>query len=466
MKIKNNILGFSKKLGSSLVLLMLSLSLFTSCEDAYNIGPDDEITESNAITSLTDFRDGVIGVYAFMPANSAISWNSWFTDELQLPSSNNGQGVQVHTWSITTSDATVLSLYNSYFSVINKANRILEAAGNFTVDAEDEAEFNRLKGELYAIRAWAHFKSLTYFSTSYTNDDALAVPYLDYVVVLEKPLRNTVGEVFQGIENDLTLAKDLIPATFNDNTFLSLDAITALEARMALYREDFPTAIAKSTILIDKYNLTDTASFPSIWTDNEDAENIFKLARVVGDDAIGQIYNANSALTYWLASEKLFNSYDANDIRLNLIDNTTRVINKYPGNVAAVGLNHIKEFRISEQYLIRAEAYARSTQLVLAADDYNELRMNRISGYTPESFSNVVVAMSSILDERYRELAFEGHRFLDLKRTGTDLVRENNDCSILNADACTLQNSSYLFTLPIPQDERFVNPDITQNPVY
>ena len=372
----------------------------------------------------------------------------------------------MHTWSITTSDATVLSLYNSYFSVINRANRILEAAGNFSVDADDEAEFNRLKGELYAIRAWSHFKSLTYFSTSYTNDDALAVPYIDYVVVLERPLRNTVGEVFQGIENDLALAKDLIPDTFNDNTFFSLDAITALEARMALYREDFPTAITKSTVLIDKYNLTDTASFPSIWTDNEDAENIFKLARVVGDDAIGQIYNANSALTYWLASEKLFNSYDANDIRLNLIDNTTRVINKYPGNVAEVGLNHIKDFRISEQYLIRAEAYARSTQLVLAADDYNELRMNRIVGYTPESFSNVVVAMSNILDERYRELAFEGHRFLDLKRTGTDLVRDTNDCSILNADACTLQSSNYLFTLPIPQDERFVNPDITQTPVY
>lgn len=466
MKIRNNILGYRKTLGSSIVLLLLSLSLFTGCEDAYQVGPDDEITESNAITSLTDFRDGVIGVYANMPANSAISWNSWFTDELQLPESNNGQGIQVHTWSITTSDNTAQAIFNSYYTVINRANRILDAAGNFSVAEQDVAEFDKLKGELYAIRAWAHFKVLTYFSTTYTDESALAVPYIDYVVVLEKPARNTVGEVFAGIENDLFEAKQLIPTTFTDNIFFTLDAVTALEARMALYREDFSTAIAKSTILINKYDLADISSFPSIWTDNEDTENIFKLARVVGDGAVGQIYNANATLVYWLASEKLFNAYDSNDIRLSLIDNSTRVIQKYPGDASTVGLNDIKEFRLAEQYLIRAEAYAKSTQLLLAANDYNALRMNRIVGYSPESFSNVVEAMSGILDERYRELAFEGHRFLDLKRTNTDLNRNTEDCDFLAADACTLQSSDHLFTLPIPQDEIFVNSNMVQNPGY
>ena len=75
--------------------------------------------------------------------------------------------------------------------------------------------------------------------------------------------------------------------------------------------------------------------------------------------------------------------------------------------------------------------------------------------------------LDNILEERYRELAFEGHRFLDLKRTGNDVVRDDSDCSFLAANnACTLQNSNYLFTLPIPQSEIFVNPSLIQNPGY
>ncbi|QXP77792.1 hypothetical protein [Winogradskyella sp. HaHa_3_26] len=125
MKIKNNILNSSKQLG--LALLLLTLAFFTSCEDAYEIGPDDEITESNAITNLTEFTDGVIGVYAVIPGNSAITWNSWFADEVQLPESNNGSGVQVHTWSINTSEDTSAGIYSGYATVINRANRILRS---------------------------------------------------------------------------------------------------------------------------------------------------------------------------------------------------------------------------------------------------------------------------------------------------------------------------------------------------
>ncbi|NRR90393.1 RagB/SusD family nutrient uptake outer membrane protein [Winogradskyella undariae] len=464
MKIKNNILNSSKQLG--LALLLLTLAFFTSCEDAYEIGPDDEITESNAITNLTEFTDGVIGVYAVIPGNSAITWNSWFADEVQLPESNNGSGVQVHTWSINTSEDTSAGIYSGYATVINRANRILEAGNSIAISTDEQAEFDKLRGELYAIRAWAHFKQMVYFSSSYTDESALAVPYLDYSVVLEQPARNTVGEVFAGIEADLTLAKDLIPTTFTENIFFTLDAVTALEARMALYRQDYPTAIAKSTLLIDSYTLTDDSNYTNMWNDNEDSEIIFKLAREVGGSAIGQFYTTVSGSLDWISSDKLYNSYDANDIRLGLIGATNRSINKYPGVAAQTGLNDLKEFRVAEQYLIRAEAYAQSTQLGLAAADYNALRTTRISSYTDESFTNVTDAMSKILDERFRELAFEGHRFLDLKRTGTDLVRDNSDCSILAADACSMLNSNYLFTLPIPQDEIFANSNMIQNDGY
>jgi len=440
---------------------------FTSCNDAIDVAPADEILESNAITDLTELESAAIGVYASIGANSPIYWNSLFTDELQLTPSNNGAGIQVHTWSITSGDDTATGIYSLYYLAINRANKVLTALPSIVAaDATEQATIDRIKGELLAIRGWAHFKALTYYTTSYTDDSALAVPYLDYAVVLEKPARNTVGEVLTGINQDLVDARSLIPADYTNNIFMNRDAITALEARIALYTEDYPTAIAKSTELIDAYPLATIATYANVWQDANDTENIFKLARAQGDAAVGQLYATTAIAIDWVASDKLTALYEAGDVRLSTFIGADGFITKYPGDVSAFGLNDIKEFRVSEQYLIRAEAYANTSSLGLAEDDVNTLRANRITGVTDETFSSAPEAISFILDERARELAFEGHRFLDLKRTGFDVVRENSDCSILSADACSLDNSNYRFTLPIPQNEIFTNPNVVQNPGY
>lgn len=459
-KLKNNVRTF-------VMVLMVGMA-FSSCNDAIDVGPDDEIVESNAITNVDDVASATIGVYGTLAANNAIYWNSLFTDELKLPDSNNGQGIQVHTWSITTSDGTAAGIFGNYFTTINRANRVLQAIPLVVpANAEEAALLDRYKGELLAIRGWAHFTLMTFFSTSYTDGSALAIPYLDYVVVLEKPARNTVDEVYTGIANDLTLARELIPDSFTDNIFFTRNAITALEARIALYKKDYATAISKSSQLISQYPLATIANYPLIWQDANDTENIFKLARVVGDGAVGQLYNPNQTLIYWLASDKLTASYEPNDIRFNtFIQASDQKILKYPGDASTVGLNDIKLFRVSEQYFIRAEAYANTSQIALAAADINTLRANRITGAVPLTFSGQTDAIDKILEERFRELPFEGHRFFDLKRNGMSVDRSDSDCTILAADACTLSNSSFLFTLPIPQGEIFTNTNMQQNPGY
>lgn len=450
-------------------VLMFTLVGFTSCEDAYEIDPADEIVESNAITNLSDVQSALIGAYSTMGANTSVYWNSLFTDELQLPSSNNGQGIQVHTWSINSDNGEASGLYSSYYTTISRLNRVLEAIPNIEVEAGEEEELNGYKGELLAMRAWAHFKLFSFFSTSYTDGSALSVPYVDYVAVLEKPARNTVDEVLAGISADLTAARTLIPASATDNTFFTRNAVLALEARIALYTEDYPTAADKASQLISQYSLSSIASYPNLWVDADDSENIFKLARVIGDGAVGQLFSPSDALIYWVASDKLMESYDANDVRLSSFfgDGTTanRVM-KYPGDASAFGLNDIKEFRISEQYLIRAEALANMAQLDLAAADLNALRTNRINGVAPISFTGLVDAMDKILEERYREFAFEAHRFFDLKRTDSGVSRQSSDCDILQATACDMPDTDYRFSLPIPQSEIFANPNAVQNPGY
>ena len=113
-------------------------------------------------------------------------------------------------------------------------------------------------------------------------------------------------------------------------------------------------------------------------------------------------------------------------------------------------------------YLVRAEAYARlgGANEILGLADLNALRTARIAGYT-----NVVLSGSALLqaiaDERRKELAGEGHRFFDLKRTGRTISRTTNCTSF-----CTLSPADREWALPIPQSEILANPAAVQNAGY
>ena len=73
--------------------------------------------------------------------------------------------------------------------------------------------------------------------------------------------------------------------------------------------------------------------------------------------------------------------------------------------------------------------------------------------------------------ERRKELAFEGHRYIDLKRLGADAGVPGTDRDATdgaNSNAISPLNillGDYRFTLPIPQAEININP-LIQNPGY
>ena len=100
------------------------------------------------------------------------------------------------------------------------------------------------------------------------------------------------------------------------------------------------------------------------------------------------------------------------------------VIGKYLGTEANPGLNDVKVFRSSEMYLIRAEAYANQDKLISAAADMDLLRTARASSATP-AYTTKQEAIDDIMSERRIELAFEGHRFFDLKRSNSGFDRSD-----------------------------------------
>jgi len=147
------------------------------------------------------------------------------------------------------------------------------------------------------------------------------------------------------------------------------------------------------------------------------------------------------------------------------------VIDKYPGKPTQPLRNDLKIFRMSEMYFILAECAVAENQLPVAAGYIKNIRdaRNRLSAQPLPVYADQQQAWADILKERRKELCFEGHRYIDIKRVGP-LANKSIDRSIIDdiilTLPTTLPNNDYRFTMPIPQDEIQGNPNIQQNPGY
>jgi hypothetical protein len=172
----------------------------------------------------------------------------------------------------------------------------------------------------------------------------------------------------------------------------------------------------------------------------------------------------------------LINTFDkANDVRYSAyikFDDTRGAgkskysVNKYlAGSSGLPNLTDVKLYRTGEMYLIRAEAYAEKSNLSLATQDLNALRKARIDGYTDATFADKPALLTALVLERYKELAFEGHRFFDLRRNNLPITREPADAiNALGATDLSSTNKEYAY--PIPNAEIKANSNVKQNPLY
>jgi len=268
----------------------------------------------------------------------------------------------------------------------------------------------------------------------------------------------------------------MIPSSFTDKTRITKAAISAMQARVALYEKNWDDAVTYSTEAINMLPLATKTQFPLIWKDQSDVEVFWKLRRATAADGLlGDFYFRTSNIVLYAPSYKLMSKFDrVNDVRATAyikVDNTRgtgkipNIVIKYAG-VATANLADVKLYRTGEMFLIRAEAYAEKTMLTESANDLNTLRATRITGYTNQSFTSKSQLIDSVYAERFKELAFEGHRFFDLRRRNLPVSRDPAD-AINTLGAVLLTPSQKEYAFPIPNSElTLVNSKMVQNPGY
>ena len=492
------------------ILFVGLLAVLMGCNDAIDIRQPGRLDAANAFGNVTDLQLGLIGVYSQWDITPEIALASNFCDEVTIGFDSGGQGLALYGFQLNPGSAAASNFWVRNFRFNNRATILIEAANNLAVDidAADQAEFNNILAQVHFLRAYANHELLLYFSTNVRDDSVLAAPVIDFIPGLSiQPRRNTTGELWDYINSDLDMATSLSNVQ-SDTEFISRDAITAFRARLAMERGDYPTAASLAQGLLASYPIADQTQYADMFLDADDTEVIFNLERTPGDPFDGQgatgSVNAGgwagarfafvdatlSGSPYFEMDRGLFNLLDPTDVRFDVmvaptsiisadfdndpdpVNNDVLVIQKYPGSEGQPLMNDLKVFRSSEMLLILAEARAAQNDLSGAADLIAQLRTARLgSAQAAPSFGSQAEAFAGVLDERRVELAFEGHRYKDLKRlgmaAGRGIDRNMIDCT-LQGNACTLPSNDFRFTLPIPIVEINGNPGISeeQNPGY
>ena len=485
--------------------------VLASCNDAIDIRQPGRLDAANAFQSVEDLNSGLLAVYNQWDLTPEISLSANFTDEIAIGFDSGGQGFALYDFVINAGSAAAFDFWVRNYRVNNRATILIEAASNVEPSDSELADYNDILAQAHFIRAYANFELLLYFSPNPRDDSSLAAPVIDFVAPLQiQPRRDTTGELFDYINSDITTALSL-SSTQSDPTFVSIDAINALRARIALTRGNFAQAETLATQLLNSYGLANRTQYANMFFDADNTEIILKLERVLNDDYDGQV-NTGSVNTgggwagsvfafvnatlagspYFEMDRSVFDLLDPADIRYNVnvsptsiispdyvndpdpITNDILVIQKYPGSSGRPLMNDLKVFRSSEMLLIAAEAKVAgpSQDLAGAAQLLKQLRDARFGSAQPlDSFNSAQEAFQAILQERKIELVYEGHRYKDLKRlgvaAGVGISRDPIACT-LQSGACELPASDFRFTLPIPIVEINGNPGIAeqQNPGY
>jgi hypothetical protein len=462
-----------KKLTLFLIAVGL-IALFTSCDDELATSPYDSIDADAAYQTVSDLDAGALGAYSTISGQNIYAINALMTDQLRRASTNTGQGMQIFNHNIIAGDGTVEGAWANAYIAIDRINRVLTAIESIEPQNADETlMIDRIKGEMLGLRAYLHFDLYRIFVDYDADASGLAVPYMTESII-SKPARATKGEFFNALEADLTQANTLLSSYgFFSNLRMNILAVEGLQARVALYREDWASAIDHATNVINAVDLTSRADYPNLWDDSLQGEVIFKLRRT--DGTIDLTERSGNEDIFFFASNELSSLYDeTDDIRFSTFFQRNAPdevqVFKYNKRTGLKNVADIKMMRVSEMYLIRAEAYAQpgsSQDLGAAASDINALRAERLVSPIPVTYSSSEDAIDDIYVERRLELAYEGHRFFDLRRANLPITRIEEDIDgATNTDTAFLAADDYKMVYPIPQSEMFANENMVQNEGY
>lgn len=454
------------------VFFSLLLALSACKKDFLDRQPYGALPTSESITNAADMRTALNGVYAalrnqYLYGRTIPLVGDLLADNVYISATNSNRYLEFFQVNYTVNNDNAKGIWQSAYNAILDANNVINSS------LKGSAEIDQYRGEALALRALLYFDLVKFFAKQYTVDpNALGVPLVLTYDPFVKPKRNTVAEVYAQIGKDLTQAIPLLTQERSSGYFTAY-AAKALLARMYLFKADWSNALTTAQDVINNsgYHLLALNQVLSYWSSNTPRtdgletlfEVVFDLVGNIGNNSLAYFYDQNGGYGDALASQSLYNVYSATDVRRSLILTSSptrgnvKVVNKYP-NSSQPDKDEVKVIRLSEVYLIAAEAAYQTHNETLAKTYLNAVATRRDAAFTGYTSTGAAL-LSDILLERRKELAFEGHRYWDLARYNLDVMRVNLAGNYPGVPL-VIPASSFRRILPIPQSELDANPNI------
>ena len=473
--------------------------------------PPSSLTEADYFKTEGEFERSVLGVYARVTDLYNFNAGTILQPLYFLPGDDvtrTGTDAFEHFGTLTSTNGTSSRFYERLYQMIGRANIVIEK-----LDAEqgiysNASLKNSHRGEVLFLRGFGFFNLWVYYGKAPVVTDRITSLGNLY------PAESSGTELLDQAIEDLTEAAGLLPSTWGGTQRgrVTSNSANGMLGKVLVFKATVNKAPADFTAAIAAFNKITGVSLAPNFADNFDAmrennvESLFEFqASTSGGDNIwlanefdgaigtmsaywGNFYEGNSRNNNnvnYVATSKLLSAFTPGDPRLSLTVNTASLSGKQlikwskadvtSGNGVSSG-NNPRILRYADVLLLKAEALNQSNgSTVEAITLINQIRArarSMVPGGTvpadyPTTETNRTTILNWIINERFIELAAEGHRWPDLKRwhIAGNIVLTNAFFDPTNASAMNFSAPKNLvFPIPIAEIDR--NPNITQNPDY
>lgn len=450
-------------------MALLSFSLL-SCNKWLDVEPESQVRDLELFSAESGFKEALAGVYA------SLTYEPLYGREMTFGligvlgyewdfQAQTYDGDRAFDYLSNESRFRIDAIWNGVYTAISNNNKLLqEIDARKSVFSPDNYEV--IKGEALALRAFMHFDLLRVFGASYEeNPNKIAIPYYK-TSSREIAPQLKVSEVIDLALADLNEAAELLKrdpimtgrtvTTLDDNGYLmnrqlhlNYYAVKGLLARIYLYKKDLPKALENAKIVID------SQKFPWLIPGNRSIDLNYSTEHLFGLNVtrLATIYDyafttLGASNVYNITDDTRKEYYDTNtaDYRFlewfNASTDGKQYLKKYaqPITMPAAYRNRMPMIRLPEMYFIAAEALKNSNP-TLAAEMINEVRIHRGITATLIDASNIDAVL---LQEFRKEFIGEGQLFFYHKRKNTARIPRAASYDIISLKG---------YKLPIPVSE-------------
>ena len=481
--------------------LLAAVMLLASCKKFVDLTPISEATSATAYSTAQEAEAALIGVYDSFQQEYYIWDNINFSDMISdnyYAGGDNPELFAIDKLEIVPTNSRLFANWTQIYTAIAKANVVLQKVPEVADPALDNNNRReQILGEAAFLRAYHYYQLVNLWG---------GVPLITAPVASTAPAdiqipKSTEVQVYDQIVADLQFALERLPAAYGsadiDKARATKGAANALLAKVYAQRpdRDYTKVLEYCDAVINSpahYELL--GNFADLFDGNHynNSESILEVQFTGGAEAnwgpqmvLPPSLSGDTWRKFVTPSKDLMAAFEAegDEVRKNasvLFENAPWIDEYWSMTVGGsvpfaykwksangwASTNRQYLLRLGDIVLLKAEALNELNRPGDARDEVNNIRrrahVDETGSTDKEELRNI------ILNERRLELAQEGQRWADLKRSGkaVEIMNALNEIDLRTNSRVNYNATQTDLILPMPQQELNRNPRLEQNPGY